>query len=402
MAGSGYPIGVKFNGFHLNSKNSAPKKKRHRKSAIAMLRDHGQSQIRGPASNPKHLSDIRSPSATTPSNAGRSLLHGNILSTAIHASGHSNAAPFVSSGEQSDSRTVSAGAGSIQVPVTLDVDMLRGAAIVGQAASKFILLKSSDNTLLCVDQHAADERVQLEKLEVHYREAQRKRSWGHSSSDDVSVANGNISQALQVYTLAKPLVLRLLPQEEERVNRFTAELKLWKFAVRVGSPVVAAAPWHSRSDGSRLLTGAQALLDAVHEHGSYETHAKPPHKKMLIVSAVPMLFGIPLSVRDMRLYLQELCDRGAHLRSFRPSFVTRILNSLACKRAVKFGTKLDSAECRNLVRELAACTLPFQCAHGRPSVVPLATGGTLSSCLGMDWRRTTKRNRAESGTPMSD
>lgn len=37
-----------------------------------------------------------------------------------------------------------------------------------------------------------------------------------------------------------------------------------------------------------------------------------------------------------------------------------------------FNDPLSVEECSNLVRRLAGCAFPFQCAHGRPSMVPLA------------------------------
>lgn len=36
-----------------------------------------------------------------------------------------------------------------------------------------------------------------------------------------------------------------------------------------------------------------------------------------------------------------------------------------------FGDKLALEECRSLIEHLAKCDFPFQCAHGRPSMVPL-------------------------------
>ena len=39
--------------------------------------------------------------------------------------------------------------------------------------------------------------------------------------------------------------------------------------------------------------------------------------------------------------------------------------------AIKFGDSLTEDECRRLVGDLSHCDLPFQCAHGRPSVMPL-------------------------------
>lgn len=36
-----------------------------------------------------------------------------------------------------------------------------------------------------------------------------------------------------------------------------------------------------------------------------------------------------------------------------------------------FNDPLTVQQCEDLVRQLAACAFPFQCAHGRPSMVPL-------------------------------
>ena len=36
--------------------------------------------------------------------------------------------------------------------------------------------------------------------------------------------------------------------------------------------------------------------------------------------------------------------------------------------SIMFGQPLGEATCRELLRDLAACAAPWQCAHGRPSV----------------------------------
>lgn len=40
-----------------------------------------------------------------------------------------------------------------------------------------------------------------------------------------------------------------------------------------------------------------------------------------------------------------------------------------------FNDALSAEECEGLVRRLARCAFPFQCAHGRPSLVPLVDLG---------------------------
>ena len=48
-----------------------------------------------------------------------------------------------------------------------------------------------------------------------------------------------------------------------------------------------------------------------------------------------------------------------------------MLQSRACHGAIKFGDKLDEYTARKLLASLKHCALPFQCAHGRPSIAPL-------------------------------
>jgi DNA mismatch repair protein MLH3 len=41
--------------------------------------------------------------------------------------------------------------------------------------------------------------------------------------------------------------------------------------------------------------------------------------------------------------------------------------------AIRFGDRLSLERCRQVVRQLAECDFPFQCAHGRPALLPLTT-----------------------------
>lgn len=43
-----------------------------------------------------------------------------------------------------------------------------------------------------------------------------------------------------------------------------------------------------------------------------------------------------------------------------------------------FNDVLTAAECESLVRRLARCSFPFQCAHGRPSMAPLIDLGNIN------------------------
>jgi len=48
-----------------------------------------------------------------------------------------------------------------------------------------------------------------------------------------------------------------------------------------------------------------------------------------------------------------------------------------------FNDVLSREECEGLVRRLATCAFPFQCAHGRPSIAPLLKPDNIFEAQGV-------------------
>ena len=61
-----------------------------------------------------------------------------------------------------------------------------------------------------------------------------------------------------------------------------------------------------------------------------------------------------------------------------PQGILDMISSRACRSAIMFNDVLSKEQCEMLVRKLADCKFPFQCAHGRPSLVPLVDVGALN------------------------
>ncbi|CAK7219400.1 Vacuolar protein sorting-associated protein 11 [Sporothrix curviconia] len=61
-----------------------------------------------------------------------------------------------------------------------------------------------------------------------------------------------------------------------------------------------------------------------------------------------------------------------------PRGILDLVNSRACRSAIKFNDQLSHEECSDLLVRLLRCSFPFQCAHGRPSMVPLLHLGANS------------------------
>ncbi|KAF8915373.1 hypothetical protein CPB85DRAFT_1495878 [Mucidula mucida] len=66
-------------------------------------------------------------------------------------------------------------------------------------------------------------------------------------------------------------------------------------------------------------------------------------------------------------------DSAVWLKALRwcPRELLDLVNSKACRGAIMFNDSLTIEQCQKLVRQLADTVFPFQCAHGRPSLVPL-------------------------------
>ncbi|CAM9664071.1 unnamed protein product, partial [Phaeothamnion confervicola] len=241
------------------------------------------------------------------------------------------------------------------VPMTLSAAALARAAVIGQADNKFVLLRAG-GVVLCLDQHAADERVRLEALERRVYGARR---------DERNV---------DVLSLRPPEVLRATLGDAELLRAHRALLEAWRFAYDV-------AP---RAEGGRVA---------------------------IALEAVPVVCGVRLSRSDLLglvHHLGRVCAGSGDGRGYeggggcggggrfgddsgyggsdglaaawvRPPQVQHVLCYKACHSAIRFGDALSPERCRQLVADLSACSLPFQCAHGRPSVAPLCTLAPLSA-----------------------
>jgi DNA mismatch repair ATPase MutL len=180
--------------------------------------------------------------------------------------------------------------------------------------------------VVCIlDQHAADERVALEKLE--------NALFNPDLHDDViihmtkrSITKKNILKSTKVNP---PEQLKLTLNDMATLKQHCQLLKKWKF------------DFNEADDGNMItLTGVPVVCDRVS------------------------------SVRDFMEFVKEL----GHLsggKDVRPKFVKNILASNACRYAIMFGEELDEERQRQLISNLASCNLSFICAHGRPSIIPL-------------------------------
>lgn len=226
---------------------------------------------------------------------------------------------------------------------------LREFQFLYQVDNKYIfVIDHRSSTLYCIDQHAADERIRLEALECQYREA---------TTVDVL----ELETPVEIHGLENMLLHLEEPQH--------AQLSHWGFvySIRDGS---------SGSKNKKLKTHDSTMS---YRHGSSRTwqwrQDSPTSSSSMIVilHQVPVIEGRVATKENFQQFVQSLASDSALISTVMdlPTFVHHILKSKACRGAIMFGDPLTEYECQEILDGLRTCNFPFQCAHGRPSIVPL-------------------------------
>ncbi|KAK6204480.1 uncharacterized protein RJT21DRAFT_8724 [Scheffersomyces amazonensis] len=204
----------------------------------------------------------------------------------------------------------------------------RNYRIVKQIDKKFILLsmnKEKANNLIILDQHASDERVKVEKLFKEFIE---------------SVVDPTINISLR---LLNPIEISLSHSEIGLFHEYIENLKM--FGINFQS-----------SNNKILVTHLpHYLLEKVKDDC-----------KFLKLSLLQHLHDLENKVKSTTLGDNWIADINAL-----PRVLVEIINSKSCRSAIMFGEHLTMHQMEVLVRDLGNCKLPFQCAHGRPTIVPL-------------------------------
>lgn len=212
-------------------------------------------------------------------------------------------------------------------------EMVAHVKVIGQVDAKFIacLMPVSHNgavqgesLVVLFDQHAAHERVRLEWLLENQYEARGQAKCVRSSS-----LKTELTVALEPNTLRRAA---LCEKEMRRLGiHYTVHDSSLSFT---RLPVCLLEKDESEQRAGRPSTLASRMEELVRDHT--ETLLGTRH------SAIAL-----------------------------PKFLMDVLSSQACHGAIRFGSVLEKHECVKILKALSKCRLPFQCAHGRPSVTPI-------------------------------
>ena len=230
-------------------------------------------------------------------------------------------------------------------------DLLRGLTAVGQANTEFIVAHvAATSWVLLVDQHAAHERTRLESLLAD--ELIPRSLWG-----------GDGPRVVRTAVLSPPWVFVASQVSKSRIARFSSALQSW--GIRISFPPSQGGG--GGGGGNVAVCSLPAILRDKSRGVVWDG----------ILNYVGSLVGTPASTHT-------------------PQILVDAFNSAACHSAVRFGDVLSLEQQQHILDDLVTCALPFQCAHGRPTMIPLvrATARATERSVQSDEQRSQSEQRS--------
>ena len=252
--------------------------------------------------------------------------------------------------------------GSISYSSKLSKLALKGSVVLCQVDKKFILIAmevanepAPDTMLVIVDQHAMDERIRLENL---FAELVTSASTQPSIASELS-----LQSRIQYTLLAPPIVFDSTTPEARLFHSNAVHFADWGILLHVDSKAVITIHTVPSVIAERCKLQPTLLMSLLRSEAWKLNDSGPP-------TAGTQPSEGEESIGEEPHWLQRIrkCPQG----------IIDMLNSRACRSAIMFNDELSQEECVDLIAEAAKCAFPFQCAHGRPSMVPLVRLGNIN------------------------
>ncbi|KAI0809498.1 hypothetical protein GGR55DRAFT_650173 [Xylaria sp. FL0064] len=257
---------------------------------------------------------------------------------------------------------------------------LRHAEVVAQVDRKFIFAKvpvdsftceplapqSTASLLVIIDQHAADERYRVESLMKHYF-----RPVNNTEKSDIPVSQASpLSRPFIACTelLDRPLKFDISVSDAVQLEHMAPYFARWGIHYHIPLMSSITNTNHRQLEVTslppsiaercrleprlliELLRKEACKIDQRHHHSNIARSQSPQNGEDTRPHWFTRFHGCPEGILDM-------------------------INSRACRSSIMFNDPLSLEECTSLLKRLADCAFPFQCAHGRPSMVPLVDLG---------------------------
>ncbi|KFP74552.1 DNA mismatch repair protein Mlh3, partial [Apaloderma vittatum] len=231
---------------------------------------------------------------------------------------------------------------NILYPYRFTKDMVHSMQVLQQVDNKFIAClintrnemdkKADGNLLILVDQHAAHERIRLEQLIA-------------DSYEKEAAACGK--KKLLSSSISPPLEIEVT--EEQRRFLRCCYKNLEDLGLELSFP----------ETNSSLILVRKVPLCFIEREANELRRKRQPVTKSIVEELI-------------QEQVELVQTTGGRARGTLPLTFLNVLASQACHGAIKFNERLTLEESCRLIEALSSCQLPFQCAHGRPSMMPLA------------------------------
>ncbi|KAG0145886.1 hypothetical protein CROQUDRAFT_715884 [Cronartium quercuum f. sp. fusiforme G11] len=260
--------------------------------------------------------------------------------------------------------------------------------LVGQADAKFIIVLLLDSQLLLVfDQHAVHERIRVESFLEVILQPDRLVLQTINSHDPQSRSGPEPGGCVSILVSVQELkrfrrwqsrfrrwgFIYELAEDRVSINEDEVELGLEQISVLAVPELVAVRLGRDHGLLAEVLRGCASFFDEhLHDLGEGGIDVQ----------------GVERSESNEDRWFDRLPNC--------PPMLVNLINSKACREhgdlceplctrsegAVMFGDRLEREECKNMINQLGSTHLPFQCAHGRPTCVPVLGLGTEDDELG--------------------
>ena len=274
---------------------------------------------------------------------------------------------------------------------------LKNAKIIAQVDGKFVLIKMEveftpyvlensphidSRLLVLVDQHAADERCRIEELMAELCRL--------PAPENKLFSNVGYTSRIMTTPLSKQIVFPVSVQERDMFRLHAEHFADWGILCNVVDCLKDSMKKEPKSEHKVFIQSLPptivercktepAHLISLLRGEVWEREGKgrcagsaalrqSSHVNELMESSSPPEAGG--SEPEEHGWLQRIGDC--------PQGILNMLNSRACRSAIMFNDQLSREQCQTLISKLAQCAFPFQCAHGRPSMIPLVDLGGFS------------------------
>lgn len=253
----------------------------------------------------------------------------------------------------------------------LSKQALCNAEVISQVDKKFILVimagisadgntRSAADTMVLIDQHAADERIQVEVLLDSLCASPQ------SSTCSDYKSNLGFASSVEITIFDKPLQFAISPHEYIHFQTFAANFAAWGILYGVSTSTAVGGV----DDSPRCKLSVTALPPAISERCRANTEVLISFLRSALwkyVETPPMPPNEPSDQPTSWVRKIAMCPFG----------LVDMINSRACRSAVMFNDHLGLEDSKGLVAKLGHCMFPFMCAHGRPSMVPIVDMGMI-------------------------